>query len=181
MQWYVMPCSWNDMKRLSLSACLLLAACVRTAVPFYGPQPPAECSCAAPGSEQYLVGNVGDRVYFASDRSSFNANDLVILDNQAAWMTKNPANDILVAGNADERGTETYNLALGQRRADAVRDYLIARNVASARIQTISYGKDCPIALGHFERAWAVNRTAITSLQGFNLQSCAVPKTPPSP
>ncbi len=79
---------------------------------------------------------------------------------------------MLVAGNADERGTEIYNLALGQRRADAARAYLLALGVAPSRVQTISYGKDCPIVAGNDEAAYQQNRNAITSVKGFNPQSC---------
>ena len=93
------------------------------------------------------------------------------LNRQAAWLTKYPNVDILIAGNTDERGTETYNLALGQRRADAARDYLVAQGIAPSRIKTISYGKDRPVAAGHDETAWEENRNAITSVQGFNPQA----------
>ena len=79
--------------------------------------------------------------------------------------------NVLVAGNCDERGTETYNLALGQKRADAARDYLVSQGVATARIQTISYGKDKPVASGNDEAAYQQNRNAITSVQGSNPQS----------
>ena len=91
---------------------------------------------------------------------------------QAAWLSKYPNVNILVAGNADERGTETYNLALGQRRANAARDYLVAQGVAAPRGQTISYGKDCPVAAGNDDASYQQNRNAITSVQGFNPQNC---------
>ena len=87
------------------------------------------------------------------------------LDRQAAWLGRYPQVSVQVAGNCDERGTEEYNLALGQRRANAARDYLVARGVQSARITTISYGKDRPTALGDDEQAWAQNRNAITSVR----------------
>jgi peptidoglycan-associated lipoprotein len=79
---------------------------------------------------------------------------------------------VLVAGNADERGTETYNLALGNKRADAARDYLVAQGVAATRIKTISYGKDCPVASGNDEASYQQNRNAITSVEGYNPQNC---------
>ena len=126
----------------------------------------------APGSEQDLVANVGDRVFFAFNKSTLSSDAEATLDKQAAWLAKYPSVDVLIAGNADERGTETYNLALGQRRANAARDYLVAQGVASSRIQTISYGKDCPVAAGNDESAYAQNRNAITSVQGFNPQNC---------
>ncbi|MBU6397430.1 MAG: peptidoglycan-associated lipoprotein Pal [Rhodospirillales bacterium] len=126
----------------------------------------------APGSEQDLVANVGDRVFYAFNQSSLSSDSDATLSKQAAWLAKYPSVNVLVAGNADERGTETYNLALGQRRANAARDYLVAQGVASSRIQTISYGKDCPVAAGNDEAAYAQNRNAITSVQGFNPQNC---------
>nr|WP_295740547.1 peptidoglycan-associated lipoprotein Pal [uncultured Acidocella sp.] len=126
----------------------------------------------APGSEQDLVANVGDRVFFAFNKSGLSSDADATLGKQAAWLAKYPSVNVLVAGNADERGTETYNLALGQRRANAARDYLVAQGVSASRIQTISYGKDCPVAAGNDESAYAQNRNAITSVQGFNPQNC---------
>ncbi|MDE1896583.1 MAG: peptidoglycan-associated lipoprotein Pal [Rhodospirillales bacterium] len=126
----------------------------------------------APGSEQDLVANVGDRVFYAFNQSSLSSDSDATLGKQAAWLAKYPSVNVMVAGNADERGTETYNLALGQRRANAARDYLVAQGVTSSRIQTISYGKDCPVAAGNDESAYAQNRNAITSVQGFNPQNC---------
>jgi peptidoglycan-associated lipoprotein len=126
----------------------------------------------AAGSEQDLVANVGDRVFFDFAKSDLSSDSTATLGKQAAWLAKYPSVNVLVAGNADERGTETYNLALGQRRADAARDYLVAQGVASTRVSTISYGKSCPVAAGHDESAWQQNRNAITSVVGFNPQSC---------
>ncbi|MDE1906403.1 MAG: peptidoglycan-associated lipoprotein Pal [Rhodospirillales bacterium] len=125
-----------------------------------------------PGSETDLVANVGDRVFYAFNQSSLSSDSDATLGKQAAWLAKYPSVNVMVAGNADERGTETYNLALGQRRANAARDYLVAQGVTSSRIQTISYGKDCPVAAGNDESAYAQNRNAITSVQGFNPQNC---------
>jgi peptidoglycan-associated lipoprotein len=133
------------------------------------------CSCAvetSPGSEQDLVANIGDRVFFKFDESTLSNNADTFLNRQSAWMAKYPKVNALVAGNTDERGTETYNLALGQRRADAARDYLVVQGVSESRIRTISYGKDCPFATGHDETAYQQNRTAITSVVGFNPQNC---------
>ena len=87
------------------------------------------------------------------------------LDRQAGWLGRYPQVSVQVAGNCDDRGTEEYNLALGQRRANAARDYLVAQGVNSSRISTISYGKDRPTALGDNEEAWAQNRNAITSVR----------------
>ena len=117
-----------------------------------------------PGSEQELAQSVGDRVFFNTDSSSLTPQALATLDRQANWLQQYQQVNIWVAGNCDERGTEEYNLALGQRRANAARDYLVARGVNSARIHTISYGKERPVALGSDEQAWAQNRRAVTVL-----------------
>ena len=127
---------------------------------------------AAPGSEQDLVANVGDRVFYDFNKSTLSSDADSTLGRQAAWLAKYPSVNVLVAGNADERGTDTYNLALGNKRADAARDYLVAQGVASTRIQTISYGKDCPVAAGNDDASYQQNRNAITSVQGFNPQNC---------
>jgi peptidoglycan-associated lipoprotein len=127
---------------------------------------------AAKGSEQDLVANVGDRVFFDFNKSDLSGDADATLGRQAAWLAKYPNVNVLVAGNADERGTETYNLALGQRRANSARDYLVAQGVSESRIQTISYGKDCPVAAGNDEASYQQNRNAITSVQGDNPQNC---------
>jgi peptidoglycan-associated lipoprotein len=115
-----------------------------------------------PGSQEDLVANVGDRVLFDTDRSSIRADQRPVLERQARWMGQYPAVQVMVEGHTDERGTREYNLALGQRRANAARDVLVAGGVAGTRIQTISYGKDRPEALGSNEQAWAQNRRAVT-------------------
>jgi peptidoglycan-associated lipoprotein len=119
----------------------------------------------SPGSEEDLVANVGDRVFFAFDRSNLSPESQATLDRQSAWLERYPNVDVMIAGNADDRGTEEYNLALGWRRANAARDYLVAHGIGSSRVKTISYGKDRPVALGDNEQAWAQNRNAITSVQ----------------
>jgi peptidoglycan-associated lipoprotein len=115
-----------------------------------------------PGSQEDLVANVGDRVLFDFDRSNIRADQRPVLERQAAWMGRFPQVQVTVEGHTDERGTREYNLALGQRRAIAARDVLVAGGVAPARITTISYGKDRPAALGSDEQAWAQNRRAVT-------------------
>lgn len=115
-----------------------------------------------PGSQEDLVANVGDRVLFDTDRSSIRADQRPVLERQARWMGQYPQVQVMLEGHADERGTREYNLALGQRRANAARDVLVAGGVAGTRIQTISYGKDRPEALGSNEQAWAQNRRAVT-------------------
>lgn len=115
-----------------------------------------------PGSQEDLVANVGDRVLFDTDRTNIRADQRPVLERQARWMGQYPQVQVTVEGHADERGTREYNLALGQRRANAARDVLVAGGVAGTRIQTISYGKDRPEALGSNEQAWAQNRRAVT-------------------
>jgi len=117
---------------------------------------------AAPGSQEDLVSLVGDRVFFSTDRSTLDDQARQTLDRQAAWLQRYPQVNVLIAGNCDERGTEEYNLALGERRANADRDYLVAHGVAANRIQTISYGKDRPADPASNPEAWAKNRNAIT-------------------
>jgi peptidoglycan-associated lipoprotein len=122
-------------------------------------------SRAAPGSQEDLTQSAGDRIFFDTDRSAPNAQATATLDRQSAWLQQYPQVNIWVAGNCDERGTEEYNLALGQRRANADRDYLVAHGVQRSRIETISYGKSRPIDAASTPEAWAQNRNAITSVR----------------
>ncbi len=119
----------------------------------------------APGSQEDLATNVGDRVLFDLNRSTLTSEDRSVLDRQAVWLGKYSTNSVQIAGNCDERGTDEYNIALGQRRASASRDYLVAKGVSSARLTTISYGKDRPVDPASNEAAWAKNRNAITSIR----------------
>jgi peptidoglycan-associated lipoprotein len=118
-----------------------------------------------PGSQADLATNVGDRVFFDFNKTELKPEGKATLDRQAAWLAQYPRNTVLIAGNCDERGTEEYNIAIGQRRAIAAGGYLAAKGVATARIATISYGKERPTALGSDEASWAQNRNAVTSLQ----------------
>jgi peptidoglycan-associated lipoprotein len=120
---------------------------------------------AAPGSQEDLVQSSGDRIFFDTDRNSLAPQATATLDRQSEWLQKYPQVNIWVAGNCDERGTEEYNLALGQRRANADRDYLVAHGIARGRIETISYGKSRPIDAASTPEAWAQNRNAITSVR----------------
>jgi peptidoglycan-associated lipoprotein len=149
----------------AFAAVALLAACSENAATTGGAGAMATPSGVVPGSQEDLVANVGDRVFFDFDKSVVKTDGKATLDRQAAWLGKYAQNNVQVAGNCDERGTEEYNIALGQRRAAAARDYLVAKGVASTRITTISYGKDRPTALGSNEAAWAQNRNAITSVR----------------
>ena len=105
---------------------------------------------------------MGDTIRFALDDYGIDDQDRAILDSQAQWLACNPGVSVTVEGHADERGTREYNLALGDRRANAAKNYLAARGVNPARISTISYGKERPVALGSDEDSWARNRRAVT-------------------
>ena len=120
---------------------------------------------AAPGSEQDLVQSAGDRIFFNTANSTLSQQAIATLQRQVAWLKRYPQVNVWVAGNCDERGTEEYNLALGQRRANADRDYLVAHGISRSRIRTISYGKDRPIDPASTPQAWAQNRNAITSVR----------------
>jgi len=114
-----------------------------------------------PGSQEHLVVNVGDRVFFDFDKSDLKPEARATVEALAAWMTNYPATTITIEGHCDERGTREYNLALGERRANSVRDYLVALGVDSGRLSTISYGKERPAVLGSNEEAWAQNRRGV--------------------
>ena len=144
----------------AVAALSLLAGCGDSAT-----QTQTGSGTIRPGSQEDLVANVGDRVLFDFDRASVRADQRSILERQAAWMQTHAQVQVQVEGHADERGTREYNLALGQRRANAARDVLIAGGVAGGRIATISYGKDRPAALGSDEASWAQNRRAVTVVQ----------------
>jgi peptidoglycan-associated lipoprotein len=147
----------------ALSAAALLAAC-STPAPAPATPPPATSAGIVPGSQEDLVANVGDRVFFDFDKSMLREDARSTLDKQAAWLGKYGSVNVQIAGNCDERGTEEYNLALGNRRANSAASYLKAKGVAAGRMTTISYGKDRPTAQGSTEEAWAQNRNAITSV-----------------
>jgi peptidoglycan-associated lipoprotein len=115
-----------------------------------------------PGSKEEFVAEVGDRVFFALDKSGLSADAQSTLDRQAAWLKKYPSARVAVEGHCDERGTREYNLALGERRSTAVRDYLVARGIDASRVDTISYGKERPVAFGGDEAAWSQNRRGVT-------------------
>lgn len=119
---------------------------------------------ATPGSAQDFVVNIGDRVYFDTDEYVIRADAQPVLAGQAQWLNRYPGVRVRIEGNADERGTREYNLALGARRANAVRDFLIAQGVSGARIETISFGKERPIDPGSSEEAWAKNRNGRTAI-----------------
>ena len=117
----------------------------------------------APGSRADFERSVtSNTIHFALDKYDIDAESRAILDSQAAWLAKWPNVAVSLEGHCDERGTREYNLALGDRRANAAKNYLAARGINPARISTISYGKERPIALGSDESSWAQNRRAVT-------------------
>ena len=129
-----------------------------------GPITGGNMGSAAPGSEQDFVVNVGDRVYFDLDSYQVRSEAYPRLDAQVQWLQRYPGVTIRIEGNADERGTREYNLALGARRAESVRNYLVDRGIPAGRIDTISYGKERPIAEGSTEDSFARNRNAHTAI-----------------
>jgi len=149
----------------ALAAVALLAACSSQKTETSGAAAVAPPSGPVPGSQEDLVANVGDRIFYDFDKAIVRADGRPTLDKQAAWLTQYGSVNVQIAGNCDERGTEEYNVALGQRRANAAASYLRAKGVSGARLSTISYGKDRPTAMGSNEQAWAQNRNAITSVR----------------
>ena len=117
-----------------------------------------------PGSYAELVANVGDRVLFEFDKFDLQSQARQTLDRQASWLKQYPSVTVRVEGHCDERGTREYNLALGQRRAAAVRDYLVALGVSASRVDVISYGKERPEVVGSNQAAWAQNRRGVTTI-----------------
>ncbi|QPQ54736.1 peptidoglycan-associated lipoprotein Pal [Allosphingosinicella flava] len=120
-------------------------------------------TAVVPGSRADFLQKVSsDRVLFETDSYTIDAEDRAILDSQAAWLLANPTVTVTIEGHADERGTREYNLGLGDRRANAAKNYLASRGVPESRMTTISWGKERPVALGSDEGAWAQNRRAVT-------------------
>jgi peptidoglycan-associated lipoprotein len=117
---------------------------------------------AQPGTQQDLEVNVGDRVYFPYDSSALDDTARKTLERQAAWLQQFPSVAVTIEGHTDERGTREYNIALGERRASAVKSYLQSLGVQPNRMLTISYGAERPVDPGHNEQAWAQNRRAVT-------------------
>jgi len=144
----------------ALAAVSLLAACSSS-----GTDSSSATSGNANLSARDPLAGGGDKIFFDLDQSVIRADARPTLDGQAAWLTRNKTVNVQIAGDCDERGTEEYNIALGNRRAYAAQSYLAAKGVEASRIATISYGKDRPIAPGSTEEAWAQNRNAITSVR----------------
>ncbi|BAK64921.1 peptidoglycan-associated lipoprotein [Sphingobium sp. SYK-6] len=155
------------------SAALALSACSKKA-PEDIPPPPADTAPTTPtpppppsgpvaGSQADFIASVtSDTILFDTDKSDIDDEDRAVLRSQAEWLMRYPNKRITVEGHCDERGTREYNLALGERRANAAKNYLAALGIDAGRITTISYGKERPVALGSDEASWAQNRRAVT-------------------
>jgi peptidoglycan-associated lipoprotein len=157
-----------------LGALLILAACSSPPPPGPPPGPPGPpggpgaaglgSHNIVPGSQQDLEASAGDRVFFAFDRADITPESQEILTRQADWLRRYPNVTVTIEGHCDERGTREYNLALGERRAQAAKNVLVAAGIPASRISTISYGKERPIVVGSNEEAWAQNRVAVTTV-----------------
>jgi peptidoglycan-associated lipoprotein len=166
----------RNLKFACLSAALMLGACthkqeaVNTAPPPAPPPPMAQAapvtSSILPGSAEDFRVNVGDTVHFAYNEYNIEDNDKGVLGRQASWLAKYPSVRVTVEGHADERGTREYNLALGARRANAVKEYLVSQGASAGRIETVSYGKERPICTESSEACWAQNRRGVTTITG---------------
>lgn len=117
-----------------------------------------------PASVAFFQQSVGDRVLFEVDQSSLTAQERATLDGQTAWLMTNSDYSAIIEGHADEQGTREYNVALGERRANTVRDYLVSKGVPSSRLRVLSYGKERPIEVCSAEGCYAKNRRAVTVL-----------------
>ena len=152
----------------AVAAVAMLAACssddaantkaASTATPA---APVASGSSIVKGSQADFVANVGDRVFFGFDKYDVSADSKAQLAKWVAFLKQYPQDNLTVEGHADERGTREYNLALGERRANAIKDYLVANGVQASRLKVISYGKERPAVLGSNETAWAQNRRGV--------------------
>ena len=117
-------------------------------------------------SIEYFTQNIGDTVLFAVDQSALGAESIQVLQEQAAWLNKNSGTPITIEGHADEQGTREYNLALGARRATAVRNYLVSQGVGEDRLSIVTYGKERPLEVCSEERCWSKNRRSVTVVSG---------------
>ncbi len=163
------------LKFAALSAVVMVAACTKkeevaaTAPPPAPPPPmaaPAQAPGIVPGSIQDFKVNVGDTVHFGYNEYNIEANDKTTLQKQATWLNKYPGVQITIDGNADERGTREYNLALGARRANAVKEFLVSLGVNAGRLQTVSYGKERPLCTQSSEDCYAQNRRGTSTITG---------------
>jgi peptidoglycan-associated lipoprotein len=167
----------RSLKFACVSAAPILGACthkqeaVNTAPP---PAPPPQAAPAPapvtsrvlPGSAEDFRVNVGDTVHFGYNEYNIEDGDKTLLGRQAQWLARYPAVRVTIEGHCDERGTREYNLALGARRANAVKEYLVSQGVSTARVETVSYGKERPICTESNEACWAQNRRGVSVITG---------------
>ena len=144
------------MKKFLSLLCVLAFVSGCSSVGFFGGS-----ECASKEARDFMA-NAEDRVFFEYDSSALTQNAVEVLDTQVKWLAANEGVNVVVQGYCDERGTREYNLALGERRANAVKRYLVSKGIAADRITVISYGKERPAVLGNNEAAWAQNRRAVT-------------------
>jgi len=161
-----MKISTVGLKLAAIAFAVVLAGCETKPPPAAPTPPPAPVMTPAPsivpGSAEDLRVNVGDTVHFDYDKSAVLDADKATLQRQAAWLAKFPAIKVTIEGYCDERGTREYNIALGARRANAVKEYLVSLGVSAGRVDTISYGKERPICTESNEACWAQNRRGVT-------------------
>ena len=147
---------------VALFLTLAVAGCANKKTPNTAADLGLSGGAATPGSAKDFTVNVGDRIFFDTDSYTVDDEDRPILNAQAQWLQRNPNVRVTIEGHADERGTREYNLALGDRRANAAKNYLAGQGIAESRMTVISYGKERPAALGSDEEAWAKNRRSVT-------------------
>ena len=146
---------------LIITACLVLTACATKKVSTVGNQLQGDVYIGS-DTVEYLASGVPDRVFFATNESILTTRSRDTLRKQAAWLRKNSSINVVIEGHADERGTREYNLALGERRANAAKDYLMTYGISASRISVISYGKERPVDSGSNPLAWSKNRRSVT-------------------
>ena len=153
----------------ALAMALALGACAKNptdADAMNGAYGAGAGGAGAPGSVQEFSASIGDRVFFDTDSTELNPTATAVLDKQANWLNQYQKYTFTIEGHADERGTREYNFALGARRAESTKNYLVAKGVAPSRIKTISYGKERPVAVCNDISCWSQNRRAVTVLAG---------------
>ena len=121
-----------------------------------------ESASIEPGSQEDLIVNVGDRVFFNYDSAELDTDAQELLQDQVAWLKQYTDVSVIIEGHCDERGTREYNLALGEKRAQSVKNYIINLGISANRVSTISYGKERPAVVGSNDGAWAQNRRSVT-------------------
>ena len=167
----------RSLKFACVSAALILGACTHKQEAVNTTPPPVQSAPSAPtpapvtsqimpGSAEDFRVNVGDTVHFGYNEYNIQDSDKAVLGRQAQWLAKYPSVRVTLEGHCDERGTREYNLALGARRANAVKEYLVSQGVSAARLETVSYGKERPICTESNEACWAQNRRGVTVITG---------------